>query len=157
MSNPFWKKVMELRAQRVSSGYSRRDVFRQGGLLAVAQALSGGAGQTEAAPLDIGALGRNTGEVIGVFGHIQTQAKDGTRAKTGPFGGFESSVKVEQLRRIAGLLETLRPPKWPAQVFGTPGQDPAYPARTVARGQELYGTWCKDCHTPLSRTDLRWS
>src|SRR5438067_7118301 len=50
MPNPFWNKVKE-----PWSGYSRRDLFRQGGLLAAAQAFGGSVRQAVAAPLEIGA------------------------------------------------------------------------------------------------------
>src|ERR1035437_10372695 len=50
MPQTFWAKLKEPWA-----GYSRRDLFRQGGLLAAAQALGGSARQAVAAPLDLGA------------------------------------------------------------------------------------------------------
>jgi seryl-tRNA(Sec) selenium transferase len=50
MSREFWSKVKEPWA-----GYSRRDLFRQGGMLAAAQALGGSVRQAVAAPLEIGA------------------------------------------------------------------------------------------------------
>ena len=46
----FWEKLKEPWA-----GYSRRDLFRQGGLLAAAQAFGGSVRQAVAAPLDLGA------------------------------------------------------------------------------------------------------
>jgi L-seryl-tRNA(Ser) seleniumtransferase len=49
MATPFWERVKEPWA-----GFSRRDLFRQGGLLAVAQALGGSVQKAVAAPLDIG-------------------------------------------------------------------------------------------------------
>lgn len=49
MVNRFWKSVKEPWA-----GVSRRDLFRQGGLLAVAQALGSSVQRAVAAPLDIG-------------------------------------------------------------------------------------------------------
>ena len=49
MANRFWKSVKEPWA-----GVSRRDLFRQGGLLAVAQALGSSVQRAVAAPLDIG-------------------------------------------------------------------------------------------------------
>ena len=49
MATPFWERVKEPWA-----GFSRRDLFRQGGLLAVAQALGGSVQRAVAAPLDIG-------------------------------------------------------------------------------------------------------
>ena len=50
MPQAFWSKLKEPWA-----GYSRRDLFRQGGLLAAAQALGGSVRQAVAAPLDLGA------------------------------------------------------------------------------------------------------
>src|SRR5947208_2431372 len=50
MPNLFWEHVKEPWA-----GFSRRDLFRQGGLLAAAQALGGSVWRAAAAPLEIGA------------------------------------------------------------------------------------------------------
>ncbi len=50
MPIPFWERI-----QAPWTGYSRRDLFRQGGLLAAAQALGGSVRQAVAAPLEIGA------------------------------------------------------------------------------------------------------
>ena len=50
MSQAFWAKLKEPWA-----GYSRRDLFRQGGLLAAAQAFGGSVRQAVAAPLELGA------------------------------------------------------------------------------------------------------
>src|SRR5450755_3289392 len=50
MPQAFWAKLKSPWA-----GYSRRDLFRQGGLLAAAQALGGSVPQAAAAPLEIGA------------------------------------------------------------------------------------------------------
>ena len=49
MSGLFWQKVKEPWA-----GFSRRDLFRQGGLLAAAQAFGGSVRQSVAAPLELG-------------------------------------------------------------------------------------------------------
>ena len=50
MPQAFWEKLKE-----PWTGYSRRDLFRQGGLLAAAQALGGSVRQAAAASLDLGA------------------------------------------------------------------------------------------------------
>jgi L-seryl-tRNA(Ser) seleniumtransferase len=50
MPQQFWRRLKEPWA-----GFSRRDLFRRGGLLAAAQALGGSARQALAAPLDLGA------------------------------------------------------------------------------------------------------
>src|SRR5450631_1544835 len=49
MPQAFWEKF-----KQPWTGYSRRDLFRQGGLLAAAQALGGSVQRAVAAPLDIG-------------------------------------------------------------------------------------------------------
>src|SRR5262252_6151567 len=50
MAQTFWNKVKEPWA-----GYNRRDLFRQGGLFAAAQAFGGSVRQAVAAPLEVGA------------------------------------------------------------------------------------------------------
>ncbi len=93
-------------------------------------------------PFDIGALGRNTGEVIGVFADIKPNTTHGLH-------GFESSINVSNLVAIEQLLGRLRPPKWPSEILKTPD------ATLVARGRELFLGHCERCHTLLGRTDLK--
>jgi hypothetical protein len=94
---------------------------------------------------DIGALGRNTGEVIGVFGDIETRQDPG-------IAGFHSSADVGNLVRLENLLSKLRPPQWPTAALGAPSSDAAH---GVERGRKLYGDLCSNCHKLLSdRTDL---
>ena len=50
MSGSFWEK-----SKNRGRGFSRRDLFRQGGLLAAAQAFGGSVQRAVAAPLEIGA------------------------------------------------------------------------------------------------------
>ena len=92
--------------------------------------------------LDIGAVGRNTGEVIGVFGDVVPHADPG------PFNGFGSSLKVNNLIGLEDVLSSLRPPAWPASVFGNVDQNKA------ARGKELYNQHCASCHEQVNRNDL---
>jgi hypothetical protein len=94
---------------------------------------------------DIGALGRNTGEVIGVFGDVVP------RANPGLISGFVSSADVSNIIAHEHLLSSLQSPKWPDTVFGVPSNDPK---TGVARGRQLFETHCQDCHKTLSRTDL---
>lgn len=106
----------------------------------------------------IGALARNAGEVIGVFGDIQV---------AGPFKAWPSSIDVPGLEQLEVQLATLRPPAWPASVFGWGSfKDPqtgetATHEALVARGAELFGApgkpgRCVACHELLpSRTDLK--
>lgn len=51
--------------------------------------------------IDFGALGRNAGEVIGVFGDIDVRRGAG-------WGGYKSSIKIANLDRLERLLYALR-------------------------------------------------
>jgi hypothetical protein len=89
-------------------------------------------------PLDVGALGRNTGEVIGVFADVQTPDL--------LHWHFRSSVRADNLVAIEGQVATLRPPRWPRALL--PVDD-----ALAAEGRQLFAQRCADCHTPLPRTD----
>ena len=69
------------------------------------------------ADTDFGAVARNTGEAVGVFGDIVTH-KDPSA-----MNGFVSSINLKGLAGLEEILATMMPPKWPASVFGKP--DPA--------------------------------
>lgn len=94
------------------------------------------------AGFDFGALGRNAGEVIGVFGDVVVKPNPSIG------NGFSSSVKAGNLSRFEDTLAKLRPPKWPSEVLGKP--DPA----KVAKGRDLFKRDCASCHLEISRTDL---
>ena len=99
---------------------------------------------------DIGALGRNTGEIIGVFGDVVAKPKPG-------LSGFVSSVRVHNLSRLEDTLALLRPPKWPAAFFDEGNETAAAAAlrqQRVARGKELYAAHCASCHDLVDRKDL---
>jgi hypothetical protein len=101
---------------------------------------------TKESAFDIGALARNTAEVVGVFADVVPRAKP-------PFlKGFVSSANTDNLIDHEHLLSSLRPPKWPDAVFGSPSNAEK---TGVARGAKLFETHCKDCHKVLSRTDLQ--
>lgn len=96
--------------------------------------------------IDVGALGRNTGEVIGVFGDVVPVANPGIT------NGFKSSIKLHNLTALEDNLALLRPPKWPAATFG---ENPS-PERQqqVERGAVLYKRMCADCHAIIDRANL---
>lgn len=86
--------------------------------------------------IDFGALGRNSGEVLGVFGDVAIDGASPT--------GFASSVNVTNLERLERLLETLRPPRWP-EAFGSPGD--------AVRGRAVFAdAGCASCHKPQPGT-----
>lgn len=90
--------------------------------------------------LDYGALGRNTGEVIGVFGDVDTSSQS-------TFAGFRSSVWADNLDRIEEQLRLLKAPAWPAALFPQPAPaDAQRIADLQARGRDLFGRNCASCH-----------
>jgi mono/diheme cytochrome c family protein len=104
-----------------------------------------------AIPTDFGAMGRNVGEVLGVFGEAVI------RPRSGPtdFSGFASSVDIENLNDMEVLLTKLQPPPWPAP-FGAPGAINVADAsghtlsssQVLSAGGALFNDRCAACHTP---------
>jgi hypothetical protein len=85
---------------------------------------------------DLGALGRNFGEVTGVFGDVSLTP------------GQRSSIQVNNLVAIEQQLMRLKPPRWPRDLFPVD-------ASLAAEGKTLFVTaHCADCHTELPRNDL---
>ena len=92
---------------------------------------------------DIGALGRNVGEVVGVFADV--------KLRRFPIDGYTSSANATNLDRLEKLLRQLKPPAWPQAVLGS--IDPA----KRAAGQALFVQRCANCHAHLARDDLKTS
>jgi mono/diheme cytochrome c family protein len=86
--------------------------------------------------LEYGALGRNTGEVMGVFGEVLITPNTGIGDT---IKGFKSSVGVNNLMRLEQILQVLEAPKWP-DAF------PAIDADLAAKGEPLYREKCASCH-----------
>lgn len=88
----------------------------------------------------LGPLGRNVGEVLGVFGKVEIPDHPG-------IGGYPSTVKVRNLLAIEDWLKTLWSPRWPA----------AFPAVDKAlsdQGKTVYKkAKCGSCHEEIDRTD----
>jgi hypothetical protein len=91
---------------------------------------------------DVGALGRNAGEVIGVFADI--------RVRSGTLQGYASSANIQNLVAFEQQLEKLRPPAWPKDVIPL-SQDHATLAK---RGADLFKRHCASCHVDLDPADL---
>ncbi len=93
--------------------------------------------------VDLGALGRNSGEVIGVFGDLQIERY--LKALLRP--GYMSSINMANLDQLEHLVGRLKPPAWPS-VF------PAIDETKRVAGQRLFEQHCAKCHAHLDRDDL---
>ena len=86
-----------------------------------------------------GPLGRNAGQVVGVFGLVETE---GTNV------GYDSSINFDAIERAEELITKLWSPEWPDD-FGA--IDPA----KAAAGKALYTANCVNCHAIIDRDDPR--
>ncbi len=93
--------------------------------------------------VDLGALGRNSGEVIGVFGDIQIELWPLALLRP----GYMSSINMANLEQLEQLVGRLKPPAWPS-VF------PAIDETKRLAGQRLFAEHCARCHSHLDREDL---
>jgi phosphohistidine phosphatase SixA len=85
----------------------------------------------------LGPLGRNVGQVIGVFGLVKTQGDT--------LVGYDSSVRFDTLERAEDLITKLWSPKWPAEFPRN--------AALVDHGQAIYRDNCMRCHFEMKRDD----
>jgi len=113
----------------------------------------------------VGPLGRNVGEVVGVFGTLDWHETEHCRlaqmlvGQCNLFGKqakaslirFDSSANMRNLRKIEALLAKLHSPQWQDKQLADvlPALDPA----KMARGKMLYTQQCVACHHTLDRTD----
>jgi hypothetical protein len=93
--------------------------------------------------VDLGALGRNSGEVVGVFGDVQIELW--LKALFRP--GYMSSINMVNLDQLEQLVRRLKPPAWPS-VF------PAIDETKRLAGERLFAERCARCHSHLDREDL---
>ncbi len=77
-------------------------------------------------------IGRNGGEVMGVFGRVNFRNPD--RPK------YESTLLYRELDQLEDMLRSLQPPKWPSELFGAPNP------QQVAQGRKLFEKYCVACH-----------
>lgn len=92
--------------------------------------------------VDVGALGRNAGEVLGVFGRVDAAAEGGLVQ----LRGYASSVNKPNLINIEKTLTKLWSPQWPD---GLPPID----QELKAKGQVLFNAHCRSCHAQIVRDD----
>ena len=92
-------------------------------------------------PIAASPIGRNGGEVLGVFG---------TATLTGePQDWFASSILIKELHAVETWIADLEPPKWDEAIFGPIDRDRA------ETGEGLFRQHCAACHNapPWRRTD----
>lgn len=104
-----------------------------------------------------GPIGRNAGEVIGVFGTLNWVRKPGWTISSvlggqgfGPtHTSFESSVKVHNLRLIEDRLAALHSPTWDdaSAKAGLPPID----WKKADQGERLFAARCASCHANVDR------
>lgn len=93
--------------------------------------------------LEYGALGRNTGEVLGVFGELLVTPQP---PGAGALIHYKSSIRTPNLIEMELLVKDLQPPRWPA---GFPPID----EDLRQQGQALFADHCAACH--LTENDQR--
>lgn len=90
----------------------------------------------------VGALARNIGEVIGVFGEVDPQRRQWLFYDA----GYDASVRVAHLRAIEKRVAKMTSPQWPSHF-------PAPDVGRVAEGRRHFETYCLRCHLDIDRTD----
>ncbi len=104
----------------------------------------------------LGPLGRNTGEVIGVFGILDWTAEDPGFSISSLITdqnhkkkkvNFKSSIDLINLERIEQHLGSLKSPQWPEEILGAIDQGKA------KNGRKIYGQYCQSCHELVDRDD----
>ncbi len=111
----------------------------------------------------VGPMGRNVGEVIGVFGTLDWYITDKCRlaeiiagqcslfgeTTKGDLVRFQSSVNMRNLRKIEGQLKSLQSPMWEDK--NLKGVLPELNKEQVVRGKELFEEYCAACHQHIVR------
>ncbi|PSJ37723.1 hypothetical protein C7I55_21955 [Sphingomonas deserti] len=115
------------------------DIYRQDRLQWNGIVSSGRIGLGGDRYVDFGAIGRNAGEVIGVFGDVIVRPVP-------KMGGFPSSLNVTNLDWLEVQLRHAKAPKWP-ESFNDAAITPAQRQTMVASGRDLFDQLnCEACH-----------
>ncbi|HEY5994517.1 MAG TPA: di-heme-cytochrome C peroxidase [Gallionellaceae bacterium] len=108
-----------------------------------------------AANVGEGPIGRNSGEVIGVFATLDWSQEPGWTLSS-VIGGqwpdkthfsFKSSVDLHNLRLLEAQLSTLQSPQWPENIL------PAIDKNRANRGAAIFDLRCATCHAEIDRAD----
>jgi cytochrome c5 len=102
-----------------------------------------------------GPLGRNAGEVIGVFGTLDWTLEEHKGATLSSILGgqgfgpspvsYTSSIDIHNLRRVEAKIARLESPKWPEDLLGKINHG------YVSNGKSLFVTYCASCHAEITR------
>ncbi|MDZ7685471.1 MAG: di-heme-cytochrome C peroxidase [Gammaproteobacteria bacterium] len=93
---------------------------------------------------DAGAMGRNVGQVLGVFGEVSI-----IKSTLPP--GYPSSVRMDHLVTLEQTMETLTSPTW--EEMANKGVLPELDDDLVEQGSRIYANECAACHKQIDRTD----
>jgi len=94
-----------------------------------------------------GSVGRNAGEVVGVFGQVQVKHYE---TKEEAKKGFPSTIEGMALVRMEESLRKLQSPLWPENIL------PPIDRALAARGEAIYHKEeCQSCHAKIDRADRR--
>ncbi len=93
---------------------------------------------------ELGSLGRNVGEVVGVYAQVTVKRYD-TEAEAKK--GYPSSVEAHNIVSMEESLYGLKSPKWPEEIL------PPIDRSKASRGAELYLAHCVRCHALIDRDD----
>jgi hypothetical protein len=98
--------------------------------------------------LFIQALGRNTGEVLGVFADFAPRRTLPATPLAPAIIDFKNnSVSFAGLQTLEEKIAALRPPPWPREIFGLD-------ERLAAAGKPLFDANCGSCHAVQASLDL---
>lgn len=104
----------------------------------------------------IGPLGRNAGEVTGVFATLDWETSAPGFNLAAKISGqdnkhkkidFKSSIDLVNLERLEHHLQSLKSPVWPEEILGKIDKEKA------ARGRLLYANYCESCHEIVDRNN----
>jgi hypothetical protein len=106
----------------------------------------------------VGPIGRNTGEVIGVFATLDWAQKPGWSIFSviggqgfGPtYIDFQSSINLHNLRQLEDRLVSLQSPLWNDAV--AKANLPPIDVERLKRGEPLFNKHCARCHAEIDRT-----
>jgi mono/diheme cytochrome c family protein len=93
------------------------------------------------APIAASPIGRNAGEVLGVYGHAGLRGAPDTM--------LGSTALIRELGLLETWVEALEAPRWPEEIFG-PIDD-----ALAAEGKAIFDGACRACHAmpPFEMTD----